>query len=115
MKHIPQEIGNLQNLRSLFIHGNRFTSFPCSFMNLTNLQEFSLEWFLYAKPPRPKMVKRNMNDGKEVFESLNVLCSLLYKYKMNECALITFLENYSENVFDINNVDNRLVVNSESN
>lgn len=49
-----------------------------------------------------------MNDGKEVFESLNVLCSLLYKYKMNECALITFLENYSENVFDINNVDNRL-------
>jgi ankyrin repeat protein len=53
-------------------------------------------------------VKKNMNDGKEVFESLNVLCSLLQKYKMMECALITFLENYSENVFDINNVDNRL-------
>ena len=49
-----------------------------------------------------------MNHGKEVFESLNVLCSLLQKYKMIECALITFLENYSENVFDINNVDNRL-------
>ena len=27
---------------------------------------------------------------------------------MNECALITFLENYSENVIDINNIDNRL-------
>jgi len=26
---------------------------------------------------------------------------------MNECALITFLENFSEDVFDINNVDNR--------
>lgn len=26
---------------------------------------------------------------------------------MNECALITFLENYSLNVFDINNTDNR--------
>lgn len=49
-----------------------------------------------------------MNDGKEVLESLNVLCSLLLKYKMNECALITFLENYSENAFDINHVDNRL-------
>jgi ankyrin repeat protein len=49
-----------------------------------------------------------MNDGKEIFESLIVLCNLLLKYKMNECALITFLENYSENVFDINHVDNRL-------
>ncbi len=32
---------------------------------------------------------------------------LLNKYKMIECALITFLENYSEDVFEINNVDNR--------
>ena len=48
-----------------------------------------------------------MGEGKDVFESLLVLCNLLLKYKMNECALITFLENYSENVFDINNVDNR--------
>jgi ankyrin repeat protein len=53
-------------------------------------------------------VKKSVNDGKEIFDSLNMLCSLLYKYKMNECALITFLENYSENVFDINNIDNRL-------
>jgi ankyrin repeat protein len=95
-------------LKSFFIHGNRFTSFPCSFLYLTNLHEFSLEWFLYAKPPRSKIVKKYMNDGKEVLESLNILCSLLLKYKMNECALITFLENYSENVFDINHIDNRL-------
>jgi hypothetical protein len=77
-------------------------------MHLGSLCEFSLEWFLYAKPPRPKLVKKNMSDGKEVFESLNVLCSLLLKYKMSECAVITFLENYSDSVFDMNHVDARL-------
>ena len=49
-----------------------------------------------------------MNDGQQIFDSLTILCNLLDKYRMNECALITFLENYSENVFDINNIDNRL-------
>ena len=36
-----------------------------------------------------------------------VLCNLLQKYKMNECALITFLENYSDENFDKNQRDNR--------
>jgi hypothetical protein len=109
IKSIPEEIGELKSLKSLFIHGNRFISFPCSLASLSELHEFSLEWFMYCKPPRPKLVKKNLNiDGAEVFESLRVLCGLLQKYKMNECAIITFLENYSENVFDINNVDNRL-------
>lgn len=36
-----------------------------------------------------------------------VLCNLLLKYKMNECALITFLEHYSDDNFDKNQRDNR--------
>jgi ankyrin repeat protein len=96
-------------LKFLYIHSNRFTALPCSFMSLASaLDEFSLEWFLYAKPARPKLVKRNQNDGAEVFEQLNILCNLLCKYQMNECALITFLENYSQKTFNINCVDNRL-------
>ena len=96
LKHLPQELGELKELRQFYIHGNRFTCFPCSFINIANnLEEFSLEWFLYAKPPRPKLVKRNHNDGDEIFDQLVVLCNLLIKYKMNECALVTFLENYS--------------------
>jgi ankyrin repeat protein len=63
---------------------------------------------MYAKPPRPKLVKRNLNDGNEIFDQLVVLCNLLIKYKMNECALVTFLENYSQNLFNINSIDNRL-------
>ena len=99
----------LKQLKQLYIHGNRFTCFPCTFMHLAvQLEELSLEWFLYAKPPRPKLVKRGMNDGTEVFEQLSMLCNLLVKYKMNECALVTFLENYSLNVFNLNNIDNRL-------
>jgi hypothetical protein len=113
VKHLPQEIGNLKSLQTLFIHGNRFTSFPCTFQKLieNNLEELSLEWFLYAKPPRPKLVKRNQGDGRELFDQLVVLCKLLLKYKMNECAMITFLENYSTgsqgNSYNIDHVDNR--------
>ena len=98
IKHLPPEIGtHLKKLQVLHLHGNRFTSFPCSFASLVknSLQELSLEWFLYAKPPRPRVVKRGSNEGDEIFEQLVVLCELLVKYKMNECALITFLENYS--------------------
>ncbi len=54
-----------------------------------------MEWFLYAKPPRPKLVKRGQGDGAQLFDQLVILCKLLVKYKMNECAMITFLENYS--------------------
>lgn len=73
-----------------------------------------MEWFLYAKPPRPKLVKKKAADGEEVLEQLGVLCNLLVKYKMNECALITFLENYSTNtgggaaMFNVDHVDNRM-------
>ena len=77
-------------------------------MSLDLLQEFSLEWFLYAKPPRPKFLKFNLNDGKEMFESLRLLCQLLLKYNMQDCALITFLENFSDTQFDLNCMDNRL-------
>jgi ankyrin repeat protein len=101
------------------MHGNRFTSFPCTFANLLkgNLDELSLEWFLYAKPPRNKLVKKGVQDGKDLFDQMLILCNLLIKYKMNECAMITFLENYStpsaqtqanNSLFNIDHVDNRM-------
>ena len=103
------------------MHGNRFASFPCSFANLvkSNLEELSLEWFLYAKPPRNKLVKKGVQDGKYLLDQIVILCNLLIKYQMNECAMITFLENYSSTPkdalnqidnteFNVNHVDNRM-------
>lgn len=104
---IPEEIGNCQELETLCIQNNRFASFPCSFLKLTNLRELSLEWFIYAKPPKPQYISRKTREGTQIFESLMVLCNLLQKYKMSECALITFLENYSDDNFDKNQRDNR--------
>jgi hypothetical protein len=59
-------------------------------------------------------VKRGHGDGEELFNQLLILCNLLVKYKMNECAMITFLENYTtatqgstSTLFNIDNVDNR--------
>jgi len=59
----------LTEVKQLYLHGNRFSSFPCSFVNITHkLEELSLEWFMYARPPKPKLVKRNTPDGKEILE-----------------------------------------------
>ena len=59
-------------MQSLFLHGNNFKSFPCTFLHLTELQEFSLEWFLYAKPPKAKIVSRKTQpDGDAIFEDLS--------------------------------------------
>ena len=61
---IPESIGDCgKALKTLHLHGNCFTSFPCSFIKLTKLDELSLEWFLYAKPPKPKLVKRHSSNS----------------------------------------------------
>ena len=96
-----------EDLETLCIQNNTFSSFPCSFRNLKNLQEISLEWFIYAKPPKPQYVAKNDREGEQIMESLMELCNLLLKYKMKECALITFLENYSDDTFNKNHRDNR--------
>ena len=82
IKKIPRSIGNLGKfaLKNLYLHGNHLTCFPSSFVNLAKLDEISLEWFLYAKPPKPKLVKRNTEDGKLVFEMLETLFNLLVKH-----------------------------------
>lgn len=109
IKSVPVSIGSLgqKSLTTLHLHGNDFTSFPSSFVHLANIDELSLEWFLYAKPPKPKLVRRSTDDGRQVFESLETLFNLLVKHNMKECMLVIFLEYYSENVFEVNSVDNR--------
>lgn len=39
---------------------------------------------------------RQNRDGVQVFESLAVLCNLLMNHDMADCALITFLQNFSD-------------------
>lgn len=74
---------------------------------MCNLEELSLEWFLYAKPSKPKIVRRCTEDGQNVFESLEQLFNLLVRHNMNECMLIIFLEYYSVDDFEVNHKDNR--------
>ena len=98
IKSIPPSIGLLgkHSLKTLILHGNYFTSFPSTFVNLSKLEELSLEWFLYAKPPKAKIVRRSTDEGKQVFENLETLITLLMKHDMKECMLNIFLEYYSE-------------------
>jgi Leucine-rich repeat (LRR) protein len=109
IKALPASLGNLgkYSLKMLYLHGNSFTSFPSSFLHMCNLEELSLEWFLYAKPSKPKLVRRTTEDGLNVFESLEQLFNLLVKHSMNECMLIIFLEYYSVEEFEVNFKDNR--------
>mmetsp|Transcript_1696 Transcript_1696/g.2194 ORF Transcript_1696/g.2194 Transcript_1696/m.2194 type:complete len:121 (+) Transcript_1696:417-779(+) len=100
IEKIPESIGNCEELEYLSIQGNRFASFPCSFIKFSNLKELSLEWFTFAQPMKNETISRKTPEGTKDIESLMVLCNLLIKHKMKECALITFLENYSEENYD---------------
>ena len=94
-----------QSLQKLMLHGNRFTSFNRSVGQLANLDEFSLEWFLYAKPPKLRHAIKA--DQGLIFTSLQRLSSLLEKHNKMEIEVLTFLENYSDSMFDVNSQDNR--------
>ena len=76
-------------------------------MHLSNLEELSLEWFLYAKPSKPKLVLSATLDGRKVFESLGELFDLLVRHSMNECMFVIFLGFYSEDMFQVDHKDNR--------
>ena len=109
IKSLPASLGNLgqYNLKYLFLHGNNFTSFPSTFVHMCNLEELSLEWFLYVKPSKPKLVRRQTEAGRDVFESMEQLFNLLMRHEMNECMFIIFLEYYSIEQFEPNSKDNR--------
>lgn len=88
------------------MHGNCFTSFYRSIGCLPKLEEFSLEWFLYAKPPKSKFALKQKSPS--IFDSLVNLCQLLVRYNKDECEVVNFLENYSDDHYDVNYIDNRL-------
>jgi hypothetical protein len=108
VSYIPEEISQLSKLEYLDISHNRFAQIPCSLLQLTNLNTFILEWFEYASPAMAKEVTSKNTNGRHLFDSMFQLFSLLNKYQMRECALITFLENFSESNFDKNFRDNRM-------
>ena len=54
---LPARIGNLINLKKLFIHNNMLAEIPCELSKLSKLKEFSLEWFIYLNPPMPKIMR----------------------------------------------------------
>lgn len=56
IKIIPPEIGMLFNLQALYIENNEFIAFPCTFRNLIELKEFSLDWFKYMNPSLPQLI-----------------------------------------------------------
>mmetsp|Transcript_5038 Transcript_5038/g.4960 ORF Transcript_5038/g.4960 Transcript_5038/m.4960 type:complete len:288 (-) Transcript_5038:861-1724(-) len=103
LKYLPPDIGELNNLRVLYLHKNWFSEIPLSFQLLENLKELSLEWFRYASPPLPRILKAHI--GEAMIGSLRTLCSKLYTNKERECNVITFLHHFSEEEFDINQVD----------
>jgi hypothetical protein len=75
---LPESLGDIHSLKKLHIHSNKFTSFNRNFWQLKELEEISLEWFSYSKPPKPKCVKKS--ESPTIFTSLQNLCLLLVKH-----------------------------------
>jgi Leucine-rich repeat (LRR) protein len=103
---ISDSLGQMKSLQILHLHGNQFTSFHCSVGALPTLNEFSLEWFTYAKPPKPKCVIKAKTPI--IFSSLQSLCQLPITAKNQKCDVVFFLETLSDVVFNVNAVDSRM-------
>jgi hypothetical protein len=69
LTELPSSIGVMVCLRKLYLHENRLTHFPRELGNLTNLTEFSTEWFLYTKPSNVKIQK-----NPDVIKSIREFC-----------------------------------------
>ncbi len=55
IEHLPRSLGQLKSLIYINLSNNRFTSIPCSLLNVSHtLAYFSIEWFTYTMPPNPK-------------------------------------------------------------
>ena len=105
LRYLPAELGELGNLSTLHLHGNSLSTLPTTLQHLETLREFSLEWFRYASPPLPRNLKGHI--GEAMIGSLRTLFGKLYRQRVRECKLITFLEHFSEEKFDINKTDTK--------
>lgn len=78
-------------MSSLKISNNNYATIPCSILALLkrDLKNFEFEWVQYI-PSRKKVTGA----------SLLQLHEALVKYKIEQCALTTFLDYFSENITD---------------
>jgi len=61
LSHLPKEIANLTNLKSLHINNNSFLNIPCEIHKLTNLKELGLDWFKYVVPGVQTVINSTIN------------------------------------------------------
>jgi ankyrin repeat protein len=57
IKKVSRDLGNLERLKVLLLHNNPLSMVPASFSQLTEVNEFSLDWFIYLQPPANKILK----------------------------------------------------------
>lgn len=105
LKALPDEISALKKLKILYIHGNDFTRIPTSLYKLHDLTELSLEWFRYAVPPLPRVLKNKI--GEAIIESFRSLCSKFEGKDKDFIELKDFAGYFSEEIYDVNRVDLR--------
>ena len=91
IEFIPKSLEKLVKMDYLSISNNNYTTIPCSILALLNrnLKHFEFEWVHYI-PTRKKVTST----------TLLQLHEALVKYKIDQCALTTFLDYFSENITD---------------
>lgn len=66
IRELPRGLGKLVHLKTLYLHNNVLVEVPTSLNQLSNLAEFSLDWFLYIELEEIMML--NLNSLREVRE-----------------------------------------------
>jgi len=57
IKRLSKGVSQLTKLKILLIHNNQLAQVPSEICLLSEINEFSLEWFQYMDPPMSKILK----------------------------------------------------------
>lgn len=106
LKQLNIELTCLEHLEVLYIYGNLLESFPSSFRNMINLNEFAFEWFNYTAPSIDTIIKKSSHGN--VFTRLFLLCKEMEILKIQEISFINFIQSLSTNPIDFNKSDHKL-------
>lgn len=95
--HVPIQMHHLKELKALRIHNNDFLCIPTSIKNITNLQEFTLDWFKYIKHDE----NQSLNDS--IFKSLKQRFHIYFSLNQEQFTDLINEGRASRNIIEILN------------
>ena len=93
--YLPPEFAKLRDLQSLTLHNNQFAELPAIFHSFPNLNEISIQWFVYLTIPQKRLIK-NKSHGIQIIAQLKYLCQTLSAQNIETFTFDSFQKHFDQ-------------------